>query len=371
MSLTQRPSGANLVMRATQLPARLPTRAPRRSVFAQRAFSFVGVNAIAFLAACSDSPTGTNTPQAARVASVEYMGTRAALFIQNEGGSRSRISFNGAVDPMPGNSPQIPDFKDENMLALGPLAWSPDGEHLAMVATLANDQSEVVIAKKDGSAPRVASVNTQIIVGGLDWSPDGTRLVYGMSTLPHALGVDIFVTTLATSNVQRLTQGGSYRPVGGTVRFSADGQSIYYAKKLREGGAPLFETFSEIRRITVSTGADVAISGEITGEVQAIARSGGWALVIRRTGVLTGGDYAQSLLRVPLGGGSESALVTGGKLHYARLGTDDAHVLLVRDASTSGSPLLAYLTLTSSGGTPSELRGTGAQTVGAAAWFAR
>ena len=329
------------------------------------------IAAAAALAACADGTTSLDTPPAARVASVEYVGNRAALFIERETGVRARVAFTGAVDPIPGNSPLVPPFVDANLLALGPVVWSPDGEHLAMVATLAHDQSEIVVLKKDGSAPRVASVNTQIILGGLDWSPDGTRLAYGMSTLPSARGVDLFVTDLATDRVHRLTQGGSYRPLGGTVRFSADGRSILYAKQLREGGAPLFETFSEVRRIDIATGADVAISGEIAGEVQGIARSGAWAVVIRRTGTLPAGDYDRALIRLPLGGGAEQVLLAGGKLHYARLSADDTRLVLVRDEATAGSPLLAHLSLASSGGTPSALRGTGALTVVADAWFAR
>ena len=336
--------------------------------YARRAWA---VGATAALVACSDGTTAPVTAAAARVASVEYVGTRAALFIERETGVRSRITFTSATDPIAGNTPLLPPFADANLLALGPVAWSPDGEQLAMVATLAHDQSEIVVVRKDGSEPRVASVNTQIILGGLDWSPDGTRLAYGMSTLPSARGVDLFVTDLVNSRVQRLTQGGSYLPLGGTVRFSADGRSILYAKKLREGGGPLFETYSQVRRVDIATGGDVAVSGEIVGEVQGIARSGSWAAVIRRTATLPGGDYDRTLLRVPLAGGAEGVLVAGGKLHYARLSADDARLLLVRDESTTGSPLIAYLSLATSGGTPSAVRGTGATTVVADAWFAR
>ena len=71
------------------------------------------------------------------------------------------------------------------------------------------------------------------------------------------------------------------------------------------------------------------------GEVQAVAHSGAYAIVLRRKS-LTQGVYDSQIVRVPIGatGGGEQVLVDGGQLDYARLTTDDARVLLLRNGSS-------------------------------------
>jgi Tol biopolymer transport system component len=323
-----------------------------------------------FVACGTDSTASQYRPPI--VAAVEYMGTDPALFVDPGSNDRARIHFDGAIDKIPGNSPQVPPLADANLLALGPLSWSPDGRRVAAVATVAADQSEVVVVDADGRNARIASVNSQIILTELDWSPDGSRLVYGMSTRPHATGVELFVTDVDGSRVQQLTQGLDFSPVGGAIRFDAAGRAIYYSRVVREGGAPLFESVSEIWRRDVASGATTKVSGEITGMVQAISRSGAWAIVIRRKAVLPTGDYDKSLVRVPLATSGESMLMDGGKLHYARLTSDDARILVVRNESPdAGATSLAFLSLPSTGGQALQVRGTGAQTVVADAYFAR
>ena len=69
--------------------------------------------------ACSDDPTGPDTPDLQTVALVELQGTRPALYIQkSDGTGRTRIHFNGAIDEVPGNSPLVPALTDANILAL-------------------------------------------------------------------------------------------------------------------------------------------------------------------------------------------------------------------------------------------------------------
>ena len=72
----------------------------------------------------------------------------------------------------------------------------------------------------------------------------------------------------------------------------------------------------------------------IVGEVQAVAHTGAYGLVLRRN-ALTNGVYDSQIVRIPLGatGGSEQLLVDGRRLDYARLTTDDTRVLLLRDGS--------------------------------------
>lgn len=326
------------------------------------------------LSACGNDEVtnpGPSSTVKSTVASVEYVGTRAALFLDTGTRQRNRVVFNGATDPIPGNSPLLPPMADANLLALGPLSWSPSGNKLAMVATLAYDQSEVVVSGADGSVPRVASPNTQIILSAPDWSPDESKIAYAMSTLGHALGVDLFVTDLTTNQVQRLTTGLNYSQVGGSIRFSSDGRFVFYSRPVSEGGAPLFDKVCEVWRIELATGERIRLADGINGTVQAISRSGTWALVIRRTGVLPGGDFDRALLRVSLAGsGPEVDLVPKGLVQYARLTNDDLRALFaIGESTVAGSVTVTFRSVPAVGGEVVAVRGTGTQTIVADEFF--
>ncbi len=63
-------------------------------------------------------------------------------------------------------------------------AWSPDGTRIVFERTDAQGASAIVVVKPDGSDPHVISLealgddlNSAHIVGGVTWSPDGTRLL--------------------------------------------------------------------------------------------------------------------------------------------------------------------------------------------------
>ncbi|GMV08525.1 MAG: hypothetical protein AMXMBFR55_02590 [Gemmatimonadota bacterium] len=360
-----------MTMHHTRHAPRVPL--PRRAAARCSAVLAQASILLALSACASDEVTnpGPSSTGKSAVASVEYIGTRAALFLDTGTGQRTKVVFNGASDPIPGNSPLLPPLADANLLALGPLSWSPTGNKLAMVATLAYDQSEVVVANADGSAPRVASPNTQIILSAPDWSPDESKLAYAMSTLGHALGVDIFVTDLTTNQVQRLTTGLNYSQLGGSIRFSSDGRFVFYSRPVAEGGAPLFDKVCEVWRIELATGARIRLADGINGTVQAISRSGTWALVIRRTGVLPGGDFDRALVRVPLtGSGPELSLIPKGLVQYAHLTNDDLRAIYAIDEATvAGSTALAFRSVAAVGGEVVAVRGTGAQTIVADEFF--
>ncbi|HEX4935421.1 MAG TPA: hypothetical protein VFV33_19705 [Gemmatimonadaceae bacterium] len=326
------------------------------------------------LCACTadGTPAAPVQPQDV-VASAEFVGARAALFLDTGTEPRRRVTFSGATDEIPGNSPFLPPFVDANLRALGPLAWSPSGRSLAMVATLALDQSQVVVTHADGSAARVASVNTQVIVSTPDWSPDEARLAYAMSTGAQATAVDLFMTDLGANRVQRLTTGLNYAQATGTIRFGSDGRSVLYAQATGDTGSPLFDPVCEVWRLDVTNGDRVRVAQGITGTIQSVARSGSWALVIRRLARLGAGDFDRALLRIPLvGGGPEVVLVPSGRLQRARLTNDDLHVLFVRDESaTPGTVTNAYRIVSATGGGERAVRGTSAQTIAADVFIPR
>jgi len=316
----------------------------------------LGAVAILLSAACSeDDLTAPNGPVPATVAMVELEGTRPALYIQNaEGTQRTRIHFTGAIDEVPGNSPLVPPLTDENILALRSVKWSPDGSRVAFVATTAHDQAEVVVMKADGSDARIVSPNYAYVLGDVDWSPDGTRVAYIMATQPSVRGLDLFVSdVVGVPRVTRITTSSGYRGLGGTIRFAANGSSVWISQVTGEGGAPLFESVGAIRRVDLASGAISSVLENITGEVQAVSHSGAYAIVMRHKS-LTNGVYDNQLVRLPIvGTGPEQLLVDGGRLDWAHLTTDDSRVLLLRAGKTVS-------TLTPSGGPEATLRGSGA-----------
>ena len=313
--------------------------------------------AVLLSAACSDDEelTGPDAPEPATVALVELEGTTPALYIQNaQGTQRTRIHFTGAVDEVTGNSPLVPPLTDENILSLRSVKWSPDGTRIAFVATTAFDQSEVVVMKADGTDARIVSPNYAYVLGDVDWSPDGTRVAYIMATQPGARGLELFVSdVVGAPRVTKITTSSGYKGLGGTIRFAANGTSVWISQITGEGGAPLFESVGAIRRVDLATGAISSVLENIVGEVQAVAHSGAYALVLRHKG-LTNGVYDNQLVRVAIGGtGTEQVLVNGGPLHYARLTTNDNRVLLLR-AGTTFSPFDPF------GGAEATWRGSGA-----------
>jgi len=318
--------------------------------------------ALLSIIACSDDEiTGPSTPDLQIVALVELVGTRPALHIQkSDGTGRTRIHFNGAIDEVPGNWPLVPALTDANILALRSVKWSPDGSRLAFVATVAADQAEVVVMKADGSGARVVSPNYAYVVGDVDWSPTGDRVTYTMATQPGLRGIEVFVSdVVGAPRVTKVTTNSGYKGLGGTVRFASNGTTVWISQVTGEGGGPLFESVGAVRRVELTTGAISSVLENIVGEVQAVAHSGAYAIVLRRKS-LANGVYDSQLVRVPIGatGGGEQVLIDGGDLHYARLTTDDRRVLMLRAGTT-------FSTFGPFGGAEATVRGSGAEPLSA------
>ena len=318
--------------------------------------TFAAVAAL-LLGACSDDETtGPETSETKNVAFVELEGSRPAFYIQNASGTeRTRIHFTGSIDEVPGNWPQVPPVTDATVLTIRSAKWSPDGSRIAFVATVAADQAEVVVMNADGSDVRIVSPNYAYVVGDVDWSPDGTRVAYVMATQPALRGLELFVSdVVGAPRVTQVTRNSGYRGLGGTIRFADNGSSVWISQVTGEGGAPLFESIGAIRRVDLATGAITSVRENIVGEVQAIARSGAYALVLRHKAFVNG-VYDNQLVRIPVGGaGTEQVLIDGGRLDYARLTTNDNRVLLLR-AGTSFSTFGPF------GGAESTVRGAGGE----------
>lgn len=320
------------------------------------------VAALLVATACTDDEgVGPGASELETVAIVELQGTRPALYVQKSDGSeRRRIHFTGAIDEVPGNSPLVPDLTDGNILAIRSVKWSPDGTRIAFVATVAADQSEVVVMKADGTDARIVSVNYQYIVGDVDWSPDGTRLAYVMATLPSLRGLELFVSdVVGAPRVTKVTTNSGYRGLGGTVRFASNGTGLWMSQVTGEGDAPLFEKVSAVYRVDLATGQIGVVKENIVGEVQAVAHNGAWALVLRHNSIANG-VYDDRLVSVSVMATSpgERTIANGGSLDYARLTADDSGGLFLRGSET-------FTVFESFGDATQSVRGSGAEPLSA------
>ena len=296
--------------------------------------------ALLLLGACTDDPA--TAPAAAprgavetavalktgRLATIESEGRFPALYVQDEDGkNRLRVRFANVRDRIAGNWPaEMLPVTDDRILALGPAKWSPDGQQLAVVVTLAFDQSQVVVMDADGRNIRTASPNGQIILGDVDWAPDSRRIAYTMSTLPNAQGVDLFVTELGRDAVRRLTTGGRFS-VFDEYRFDAAGQGLWFTQ---------YEGRTEDDRNRVSRIYHVSLDGvlegvpaKLVGDPQGISRDGQWALALR---YVKDSDVARELVRAPMLAKGEELALAMGDLWYAEMLEGDDEAVLVGDA---------------------------------------
>jgi Tol biopolymer transport system component len=308
--------------------------------------------------ACAESPTQPPADTqiiASHTAYVEIENNRPVLYVDGPADAAPRrVHFTGDAEDIPGNNPLVPKLTDANILALRSPRWSPDGTQLALVASTAFDQAEVVVINADGSHPRIASVNYQYVMGDVDWAPNGKSLVYAMSTRAGAQGLELFISDLEQRTVRQLTQSSGYSGLGGVVRFDATGANVYFSKVTREQPTAPFNSISDVRRLSASGGAITNVATDIVGEVQAIERTGAGALVMRATSWPSDGNIPRELSRVSLAGSSPRTLAASTRLQTAHLTADDAFAVFLTE--TTGGTGFAYQTMPVAGGTPLMLR---------------
>lgn len=290
------------------------------------------------LSACEDSlaPSIPGYVNGAPLVFTQLEAGRPALFVGTvDGSSRTRIHLTSVSDRVPGNYAGLV-VKDENLLALSAPKYSPSGAKIAVVATVAYDQSELVVMDRDGANAEVASVNTQIIAGDPEWSPDGSKLAYAMSTLPGFLGIDLFVTDLTTHTVTRLTTGAR---VTSAVRWSQDGKSIYFAHTT--GTTTNDNWLSEIVRVDVATKTMETVASGIVGQVNAIARSGKRALVTRHASVAPASGSSTTLVEVGFDAPEQTIISNGAQ--YGRYPTQTDDVVIAASGGAAGAEFAIYI----------------------------
>jgi Tol biopolymer transport system component len=283
------------------------------------------------LTACGDSATTApaleTVSQSALVAVTTFESGKPVLFTQRiDGTNKLRFHFTNVRDEIPGNYSGL-SVGDANLLALSNPAWDPSGTgRVAVVATIAYDQSEIVIMRPDGTG-EVASVNTQIIAGAPRWSPDGKKLAYMMATLPGLKGIDLFVTDLATRTVRRLTTNANLAIAA--LGWSIDGQSLYYSKVTAQPTDTL-DYVNDILKINVNTGVSETIARGVVGQISSISRTGARVLLTRGSGL------SRSLIERELAG---TERVVASEVSYATYSPTIENKALVVTVAVAGGEI--------------------------------
>lgn len=286
------------------------------------------------LGACADEVTAPAAPGAARaavvasalrtdrLATVEWEGRFPRLYLQDaDGARRVRVRFENVHDKIDGNWPaEFLPVNDNSIIAMSNPVWSPDGQQLAVVVSVAFDQSQVIVMNADGRQLRTESINGQVIMGRVDWSPDSRRIAYVMSTLPRGNGVDLFVTDLVTEKVQRLTNEGRFRAFD-KYRWDEAGRGIWFTNFERWAD----DGWNAIARTYHATldGQVTGVPAKLEGDLMAIARDGRWALAVRYDR-----EGNQALVRQAMHEGGETTVLAEGMFTTAFLLEGDREAIV-------------------------------------------
>ena len=279
--------------------------------------------ALALLPACSSEKV-TSPDASTRLAVTTRLGNEPVFQIQNlDGRDAQRLRFLNVVDDMPGNS-NLLTVTDDAVLNISEPRWSRTGDRVAVVVSVAFDQSEVVVFDPATGRAEVASPNTQVIFGHVDWSQPGTDIAYTMSTVLTS-GVDLFTTNLASHVVRRLTTGANLGQ--SVVRWDVSAAHLYFSQHIGDAKDAAANWISQVARVNVSSGVIDTVKTAITGQVLAISRGGQWALVrrFRTRGIDT---FTADLVRLSLVDGSETPLVANEMITRAQLSPEESRVLV-------------------------------------------
>lgn len=290
--------------------------------------------ALLVLGACADDATAPAAPGAARgavvasalradrLATVEWEGRFPRLYLQDADGSRrTRVVVGNVHDKIDGNWPaEFLPVNDNTVIAMSNPVWSPDGQQLAVVVSVAYDQSQVIVMNADGRQLRTESINGQSIMGRVDWSPDSRRIAWVMSTQARGQGVDLFVTDLVTETVQRLTTDGRFRATD-QYRWDESGRGIWFTNFERWSD----DGWNRIARVyhATLTGQVTGVPVKLEGDLMTIARDGRWALSVRYDR-----EGAQSLVRLPMHDGGETTVLAEGMFTTAFLLEGDREAIV-------------------------------------------
>ncbi len=109
----------------------------------------------------------------------------------------------------------------------GLIVWAPSGEQLAFLA-----EDKVKITARDGS-PHITLDNNWVTVSGIDWSPDGSKLVITGAT-EDVWQEEVFIADLITDHITRVNIAQDKSSSFLLPKWSPDGQMIGVQATTRE-----------------------------------------------------------------------------------------------------------------------------------------
>ncbi|MEO0556720.1 MAG: winged helix-turn-helix domain-containing protein [Bacteroidota bacterium] len=115
----------------------------------------------------------------------------------------------------------------------GSPTWSPDGSEVAFIR-YGDEPGIFVVPSLGGDARRVFAVPEGAHAYSMDWSPDGTSLVFGFE--PAEGTRHIWMLNLETGEAQAVTESGDGLESDRAPRFSPDGRQIAFARSGFVGG---------------------------------------------------------------------------------------------------------------------------------------
>lgn len=149
------------------------------------------------------------------------------LYTQNlDGSDCKRIHIKAVEDNINPPGPLQP-VNDSTILSFSGPRWSPDKSRIAVSVTVATDQAQVIVLDADGGNACAANPNFQI-AGQIDWSSDGSKITYAMSTAAFGTFNEIFITDLQTNTLQQLTHLSQQVGNLNSPRWSRDDTQIFF-----------------------------------------------------------------------------------------------------------------------------------------------
>src|SRR5262249_41019408 len=146
----------------------------------------------------------------------------------------------------------------DKILLLTAPTLSPDGNKLAVVASVVLGQALIVVMNVDGSGAEVASANDRLVTGIPAWSPDGTKIAYVARADIDAPDVDVFVTDLAAHTTKRLVVGAGSEI--SAIRWSPDGNSVCYTRRVGTTDGLPGNPIAELIRADGTSGATQTVA---------------------------------------------------------------------------------------------------------------
>lgn len=280
------------------------------------------------------------------LASVEQEGPRPALYIQRpDGTERRRLRFDRVTNTIPENDDPVLNVSDDRIIAMPFMTFSPNGAYLAVVLSVAHDESQIVVLDVAAGTGRVASLNMQYIMGPPAWSADSNTLAYAMNVgLPITARLELFTTTLSTLAVHRVTNTGGIPNIGNGVglrtRIASDG-ALLFGVTDGEGPAPLFDRLTGIRR-SLLDGTLSNLERSMTGMAFEAARNSTHVLVARRLAVAPDGSIDAQLVLRNMTTMTERVLLPHGPIADAQFDSNDTYAKALTDRYDVGSDTHGY-----------------------------